>query len=89
MIILMRHPQHGAMHVYDNGELERNRKYGWLPEDEFLAAQVPVMNGDTQRDPEDVIEEQSAAQVLKEALAESMRLDPPPKRKPGRPRKAE
>jgi hypothetical protein len=96
MIILMRHPQHGAMHVYDNGELARNRQYGWLPEDEFLAAQVPVINGDTEREPEDVIEEQSAAEVLKEALAESMRLDPPLvlpvvtiKRKPGRPRKAE
>jgi hypothetical protein len=84
MIILMRHPQHGAMHVYDNGELERNRKYGWLPEDEFLAAQVPVINGDTERQPEDVID---AGKALKEALAESMRLDPPPKRKPGRPRK--
>jgi hypothetical protein len=85
MIILMRHPQHGAMHVYDNGELARNRQYGWLPEDEFLAAQVPVINGDTKRDPEDVID---AEKALKEALAESMRLDPPPKRKPGRPRKA-
>lgn len=32
--------------------------------------------------------EVEAEKVVKEALAESMRLDPPPKRKPGRPAKA-
>jgi hypothetical protein len=40
------------------------------------AAQAPVMNGDTSREPEDVIEEQSSEQALKAAPAESVRLDP-------------
>lgn len=83
---------HGAMHAYDTGELERLQKLGWSIEHPEPPV-VPVINGDASREPEDVID---AGQALKEALAESMRLDPPPetteeqaKRKPGRPRKVQ
>lgn len=82
-------PDHGIMPVYDMGEVERNKAHGWtLLNVGEIPIRAPVMNGDTEREPERVIEEQSAEQVLKESLAESMRLDPPPKRKPGRPPKA-
>ena len=76
MIVRMVHPEHGAMHVYDNGELERNRKFGWVPESEV----VPVINGDTPREPEDVIAPEAGAMPV---------VNEPPKRKPGRPRKGE
>lgn len=82
---------HGAMHAYDTGEMERLQKLGWAVEVPDPPV-IPVING------ADVPMEKSTAEALKEALAESMRLDPPivlpvvdepPKRKPGRPRKAE
>lgn len=34
-------PDHGAMHVYDMGELERHRKLGWAPEGEKPAQSAP------------------------------------------------
>lgn len=73
--------KHGAMHAYSTSEVAHLQSLGWsveVPEPPV----VPVING------ADVPMERPADEVLKEALAESMRLDPPPeKRKPGRPRK--
>lgn len=83
--------KHGAMHAYSVSEVAQLQSLGWsveVPDHQV----VPVING------ADVPMEKPAAEALKEALAESMRLDPPivlhvvdepPKRKPGRPRKAE
>jgi hypothetical protein len=110
-------PDHGTMPVYDMGEVERVKKFGWTLLNVGESPALPVVNGDTAREQEDVIEEQhkvdqdaaskawgqahdeaiariaersrsDAEQAAKEALAESMRLDPPPRRKPGRPPKA-
>lgn len=72
-------PDHGTMPVYAISEVDRNKANGWtLLNIGESPVRVPVVNGDTARIPEDVIEEQSCAQMLKGALAESMRLDPPP-----------
>lgn len=68
----MIHPEHGATHAYSNEELEQLKSIGWKVEHEQEMIALPVVD---------------SAQSLKAALQESMRLDPPPKRKPGRPRK--
>lgn len=63
--------------VADAAEEAQMRAAGWA---DWLtdAARVPQINGDTSREPEDVIPEVAALPVVNE----------PPKRKPGRPPKA-
>jgi hypothetical protein len=75
MTTRMTHPQHGATHAYDTGEIEKLQKLGW-------SVEVPVINGDTHREPEDVIEEQGEGDQHPAKAGEVA------KRKPGRPRKA-
>ena len=89
MIVLLVHPVHGKMHVYDYGEVERNRKFGWMPKDEAtridealaekLAPELislPVVETK-------VYEDGTEATGVAPLPAES-----PAKRKPGRPPKA-
>jgi hypothetical protein len=74
-------PDHGVMPVYSESEVARHIPLGWSLLNQGESPVYPVMNGDTTRGPEDVIEEQSAEQVVREVLAESMRMDPPPTHK--------
>jgi hypothetical protein len=72
-------PDHGVMPVYSESEVTRHIPLGWsLLNQGESPIRVPVVNGDTEREPEDVIEEQSSEQVVRDVLAESMRMDPPP-----------
>jgi hypothetical protein len=78
-------PDHGVMPVYSESEVTRHIPLGWSLLNQGESPAVPVMNGDTTREPEDVIVERevielpvTSEQSLKGALAESMRLDPPP-----------
>jgi hypothetical protein len=77
-------PDHGTMPVYDMGEVERVKKFGWtLLNQGESPILVPVINGDATREPEDVIEEQEAPEIVALPV-----VSEPPKRKPGRPPKA-
>jgi hypothetical protein len=79
-------PGHGTMPVYDMGEVERVKKFGWsLLNIGESPVRGPVVNGDTAREPEDVVEEQNPAEPPKTASPEPI---DPPKRKPGRPPRA-
>jgi hypothetical protein len=112
MIVRMVHPEHGATHVYDAGELERHRKYGWVPEGEVIAVVGNFSGGATGGEKRDefsfveapivpvevvalpVVEAPTARSyerdgfVRAESLHEARDEGTPPKRKPGRPRKA-
>lgn len=47
MTTRMIHPQHGAMHAYDRGEIERLKSLGWSIEGEQTARVVGVdVDGD-------------------------------------------
>lgn len=90
MTTRMMHPLHGWTHAYSDEEIKRLQELGWSVEQV-----APLVVADKSGDEE---------AALKEALVESMRMDPPPgasvslspgsstiespKRKPGRPRKA-
>lgn len=73
-IVRMIHPQHGAMHAYDTGEVARLRGFGWTPEDEVKPEKV----GDDH------------LSLVHEAIASTFPpiAETPFKRKPGRPPKA-
>lgn len=75
MIVRMVHPEHGAMHVYDAGELERVRKFGWVPEDEAAQNMAAAQT--------------LPAAVAEPEIVPLPVVDEPPRRKPGRPRKGE
>jgi hypothetical protein len=83
-------PDHGMMPVYDMGEVERVKKFGWTllnVGESPIRAPVPHIetvayaDGATATGPAPLPENSPAEQALKASLAESMRLDPPPKRK--------
>jgi hypothetical protein len=38
---LMTHPQHGAMHAYDSGEIARLKGFGWSVADEVVPVATP------------------------------------------------
>ena len=81
MIFWMTNPDHGTTAAYDTGERDRLVTLGWS-----------LLNyGDSPNLPPKVKPTPAEAEC-KAALAESIRLDPPPveapKRKPGRPAKA-
>jgi hypothetical protein len=38
---LMTHPQHGAMHAYDSGEIARLKGFGWSVADEVETVATP------------------------------------------------
>jgi hypothetical protein len=87
-------PDHGTLPVYDMGEVERVKKFGWtLLNVGESPIRGPVVNGDTERAPEDVVEEQKPAEgdghieAIKSFIRSSVPV-PEPKRKPGRPPKA-
>lgn len=92
MIVLLVHPVHGKMHVYDMGEVERNRKFGWMPEDEAkrideaLAAKLAAESMSV------YVSDPIVVRVHPEPDADAPLVlpvvDEPPKRKPGRPPKA-
>lgn len=35
------HPEHGAMHVYNQADLEKLQKRGWEPEGEVIVEEKP------------------------------------------------
>lgn len=41
MMVLMQHPQHGAMHVYTEAEVALNEKNGWKRQAESIAPEPP------------------------------------------------
>jgi hypothetical protein len=90
-------PDHGTMPVYDMGEVERVKKFGWTLLNVGESPIVPKLgkfesdsSAGEVRDEFSLVEAPAPSeQALKEALAESMRLDPPPRRKPGRPPQAQ
>jgi hypothetical protein len=85
-------PDHGIMPVYDLGEVERNKLHGWtllnVGESPLRVETKAYADGSSATGTAPLPDQSPAEQALKDALAESMRLDPPPKRKPGRPPKA-
>lgn len=48
-------PDHGMMPVYDMGEVERVKKFGWTLLNVGESPILPVVNGDATREPEDVL----------------------------------
>jgi hypothetical protein len=76
-------PDHGMMPVYDMGEVERVKKFGWTLLNVGESPIVPVINGDTSREPEDEIATEADPVIVALPV-----VSDPPKRKPGRPPKA-
>jgi hypothetical protein len=50
----MVHPEHGAMHAYDTGEVERLKGYGWHAEEQAPAAKVKPVKVEPEKEPEPV-----------------------------------
>jgi hypothetical protein len=71
MTTRMIHPEHGAMHAYDAGEIERLQKLGW-------AVEIPVVATVTQS----VVVTYNAPPTIAEKLEEAKRKPGrPPKAK--------
>lgn len=89
MTTRMMHQQHGWTHAYGDGDIKRLEGLGWSVE----APKVPVINGDTSHAPEDAIVlpvvDVGRDSMIRPVSLEDGRDEMAPKRKPGRPRKAE
>jgi hypothetical protein len=90
----MTNPDHGTMPVYDMGEVERVKKFGWTLLNVGESPIVPVVNGDTSRESLRNVTAERYVELVKTPITQRPEIvalpvvSEPPKRKPGRPPKA-
>jgi len=81
----MTNPDHGMMPLYDMGEVERVKRFGWTLLNVGESPQVPVFTS-----PQEALAPKTFPPTeWPTAVIQDMRDAEAPKRKPGRPRKGE